>query len=188
MALFQCPECGNELSNKSTICPNCGYLLKHPKSKIKKLCFILALLLIIIICFLFYKNKFRVKESLVNEQNKEPIIGEWEFVLLKTEDSDFIITSDLLDRLGFENNAEIFFKANETAYVLSLFEGEHIMTNSWKKNTSEAFTDKYAYTYNLDEENKAHAIIESENDLNTLRIFMRGNNGTTLLEFARIEN
>ena len=25
MALIKCPECGKEISDKATICPNCGY-------------------------------------------------------------------------------------------------------------------------------------------------------------------
>lgn len=34
MALITCPECGKEISNKATACPNCGYPINLEKFKI----------------------------------------------------------------------------------------------------------------------------------------------------------
>lgn len=36
MALIKCPECGSEISDKATECPNCGYILE--KKPIAKVC------------------------------------------------------------------------------------------------------------------------------------------------------
>ena len=33
MSLIQCPECGKEISDKSTTCPNCGYPIKSRNKK-----------------------------------------------------------------------------------------------------------------------------------------------------------
>lgn len=31
MALIKCPECGKEVSDKASACPNCGYRMLHPE-------------------------------------------------------------------------------------------------------------------------------------------------------------
>lgn len=36
MALIKCPECGKEISDKATLCPNCGYEGFKKKKKIIK--------------------------------------------------------------------------------------------------------------------------------------------------------
>ena len=35
MAMFNCPECGKEISDKANTCPNCGCPLKNKKMKKK---------------------------------------------------------------------------------------------------------------------------------------------------------
>ena len=36
MAIIKCPECGHDVSNKASSCPNCGYILEiNPIEKIK---------------------------------------------------------------------------------------------------------------------------------------------------------
>lgn len=36
MALISCPECGNQLSEKATSCPHCGYILRKSKMDLLK--------------------------------------------------------------------------------------------------------------------------------------------------------
>lgn len=38
MALINCPNCGNEISDKADKCPNCGYVLKEPKKVVCSEC------------------------------------------------------------------------------------------------------------------------------------------------------
>ena len=33
MALMKCPECGKEISDKASVCPNCGFLLSSSASR-----------------------------------------------------------------------------------------------------------------------------------------------------------
>ena len=33
MALFQCPECGHQVSDKAAACPNCGCPVSHPSEE-----------------------------------------------------------------------------------------------------------------------------------------------------------
>lgn len=53
MALIKCPECGREVSNKATACPNCGYALNKsngniaPKSNKKWIVTVVAAVLVI---------------------------------------------------------------------------------------------------------------------------------------------
>lgn len=37
MALIKCPECGKEISDKATVCINCGYSLESLKDVRKKI-------------------------------------------------------------------------------------------------------------------------------------------------------
>lgn len=56
MALVKCPECGKEVSDKASACPNCGYRISHPEkmstiikyAKIGMIC-LLAVLAIIVL-------------------------------------------------------------------------------------------------------------------------------------------
>ena len=62
MALIQCPECGNNVSNTANKCPNCGYSVKkhlrqeNPKRKIvkKKIIALVVLMLVVISVFSLY--------------------------------------------------------------------------------------------------------------------------------------
>ncbi len=64
MALIKCRECGKEISSEATSCPNCGAPVKEDeiKKEIKAgikigkkiaIIFIIALLLIIVVAFIF---------------------------------------------------------------------------------------------------------------------------------------
>ena len=43
MALIQCPECANEVSEDAEVCPNCGYILRKKHSIIGIIGFILSI-------------------------------------------------------------------------------------------------------------------------------------------------
>ena len=45
MALIQCPECGKEISDSISTCPNCGYVLKKKKKKAVLIIIVLAIVI-----------------------------------------------------------------------------------------------------------------------------------------------
>lgn len=112
---------------------------------------------------------------------QEPIIGEWKFKYLCNGDE--IVTSDQLADLGYKDDGGIYFSCKENEYFLGL-PSDKIMTDSWRVDTNKIFTEKYAHSYLLDEKGEIRAIIESEDDLDILHIFI----GTDfLISFKREE-
>ena len=70
MALIKCPECGKEISDKATKCPNCGISFINTcliKMKISVVVFIISII-VIIGCSLYISNNEvdAAKESLDN--------------------------------------------------------------------------------------------------------------------------
>lgn len=48
MALIRCPECGKEVSDKASVCPNCGYKnIKQIRLDTKKIIIFTIILLVI---------------------------------------------------------------------------------------------------------------------------------------------
>lgn len=61
MALFQCPECGHQISDRAKHCPNCGYVLtsshKQHQGRIKRwlgISAIIVAVLVIALCVLYF--------------------------------------------------------------------------------------------------------------------------------------
>lgn len=50
MAIIRCKECGNEISDKAKICPNCGYPIKETKNKKINILTIIICIFIFIFC------------------------------------------------------------------------------------------------------------------------------------------
>lgn len=61
--IFNCPECGKEISTESEFCPNCGVPIKAKKTKVRTSSFVMVffiitvLLLSVLVVFDFTKNK-----------------------------------------------------------------------------------------------------------------------------------
>ena len=57
MALIKCPECGSDISDKATSCPNCGYRVSKFKEAKKYIVIVaICLLAVIVIAILFNKT------------------------------------------------------------------------------------------------------------------------------------
>lgn len=112
---------------------------------------------------------------------QEPIIGEWKFQYMYNDGKT--ITSEQLAHLGYKDDGGIYFSCKEDEYFLGMSTNE-VMTDSWRIDTNDIFKENYAYSYLLDEKGEIRAVIESEEDLDTLYIFI----GTDfLLYFQRKE-
>ena len=55
MALIQCPECQNDVSDSAKVCPHCGYKIKRTDPKKTKLIIGIVILSLIILSVLFVK-------------------------------------------------------------------------------------------------------------------------------------
>jgi len=79
MALIQCPECGNQISDKASACPHCGYLLsgetpmqEQPATNYKKPLIITAVILVAAIAAaLIYYSHVKQQEELQATQEME---------------------------------------------------------------------------------------------------------------------
>lgn len=80
MALIKCRECGKKISDKTNICPNCGYKNKS----VSKL--IIIILSVIIVILLFLLSILYIKDELNDEREDKYNI-----------DNNYITNSDALD-------------------------------------------------------------------------------------------
>lgn len=73
MSMIKCPECGNEISDKSELCVCCGYSLKQntPQKKKRKskkapiiicVCLLLVAIVIGVCCYILYMNDWNFDE------------------------------------------------------------------------------------------------------------------------------
>ena len=83
MALINCPECGKEISDSISTCPNCGYVLKKQKSKVIP---ILIVLLVVIAAGAFGYFYFLKPNSIMDQA--ENLIGRGKY-----SDADVLLSS-----------------------------------------------------------------------------------------------
>lgn len=69
MALIKCPECGKEISDKESSCPDCGYKEKR-KIKVNKKILITSIALGVIVCVICVVKMFNNNESPANQAIK----------------------------------------------------------------------------------------------------------------------
>ena len=67
MALVKCPECGQDISDGLSHCPNCGFQLKKGRWPTPATNILLITVAIGLVCFLFKRNQAR-EEYLINYQ------------------------------------------------------------------------------------------------------------------------
>ena len=151
MALFQCPECSKEISDKATTCPNCGYaLLKEQptpqampiKSKKKKTgCFIVLIILIsvgVLIGGLI--SKFVNSSDPLTSTPIEPFIDV--MVFWEEQGKTTITEEKLIDLLGTPDEIE------EWNYTVSEKKGYPIRTLYYEQNDDAVPGYTYSYHFN----------------------------------------
>lgn len=76
MSLIKCPECGNEISDTSDICINCGYVLRKsslstiPFQKTKKFKIILSLVLLLVLSLIIFISTLVYKKISAEKREK----------------------------------------------------------------------------------------------------------------------
>lgn len=119
MALIECPDCKNFLSDKADYCPHCGYVVpKKPKTNIKLLLFIIALVILVFITItatslMIYNHKSPM-EKMVNNyfqdlknikgKNISPLAA-CVFKYTDSNDEDFYQVLIMYEKNGFESFA-----------------------------------------------------------------------------------
>ena len=74
MALIKCPECGKEISDKATLCPNCGYEgFKKKKKIIKKNIVIIGIIvtIIVLVIAMLILSQFVLKNNELNKNSEQ---------------------------------------------------------------------------------------------------------------------
>lgn len=156
MALIKCSECGKEISNKVSNCPNCGCPIRtqefegEKNKKSKKICLLIAFFFVIIFAVLIiYITKASRKENI--------IAGEWEFSGLSRGDRHF--TNDQLEALGIQIQGNASFTEKEFIFSLEKIETIGI----WKEvDYDNGDDDKYFYELITDSGATTTAIIDTE--------------------------
>lgn len=73
MALIKCSECGKEISDRASSCPNCGCPIDNvSKKRINKKIIIVFLVAILFICiFIFFHFRSRIPDGYTKEYYQE---------------------------------------------------------------------------------------------------------------------
>lgn len=134
MAIIKCLECGNKISSRATVCPNCGYpvemMIKKQNNKKKKTIIVSVFVLLILVIFyilhlqnkieiLDYSNKFLIREDF--DWKDDPTFNmfreESESKLLSyKEEKSFMECQGHLEYRCYETETDDL-KANEIFYI-----------------------------------------------------------------------
>lgn len=60
MAMIQCPECGEKISDKAIICPHCGLPLEDENPNIGAGRSIIGIIILILGLFLLFQGAFKI--------------------------------------------------------------------------------------------------------------------------------
>lgn len=71
MALIKCKECGKEISDQATSCPNCGAKTEFAKYRKKSMLKILAVVTILSIVIIIYVLNVCLRETDAQKQMRE---------------------------------------------------------------------------------------------------------------------
>lgn len=102
MAMINCPECGQEISDKADMCPSCGYPIKTHKKAVplKKICIVIAIILFILACFLLFFLSNRLNDEEKADVNKVIVaINNIEEVQINS-DSEIVEAENLYNALS----------------------------------------------------------------------------------------
>jgi len=103
MALIKCKECGKEISDKASVCPNCGIRVHHIKRLVVLSCSII-LVLLMVWGFLINDGVSNTMDKLQLQQADKELKGTWEIIGDSTNFKENLI-SQLTNK--YENMVQI---------------------------------------------------------------------------------
>lgn len=154
MALIKCPECGKEISDKASSCPNCGNRVKNNKVVNKKILVIFAVVMICLI--ILYLMKFMSKISTDNYLYEKILGKEKSYVYnLLYKEREFLNEKDDYDVYSkqsfFGMKCDLYFyydkngKVKQITYYKNLNDEEEI--DDFQKNI-DTIIDYYSHENN----------------------------------------
>ena len=171
MSMIKCPECGKDMSDKATVCPDCGYPILEAKKALKKeklmklkkkSLLIIPVIVIIVICTVFIKN---VRKT-------GAIIGEWELIGVSTgknknEDAN-LLTIDDFNKLNISISGK-FIATKDKNFKMEL-EGGSLDEGTWEIYNAEKNEETgEVYLYSLSGKVSYLAII-GKSDINRIYV------------------
>lgn len=189
MSLFNCPECGKEISDTTKSCPNCGYKLKKSKFNTKILISIPIIILVFILSFYFIRNITTHKDYWDNNKwgtTYSEIESKYKDKIYDSDiiqDSLAISEEDVLKTKGLNRVINFSFTQNESLYsVLIIYDN-----NSTKSNNEIISVLKKSLSKDFGSYQKKDEFYKWSTDNSDITLY-QANNGSLIVEYRFPEN